>query len=77
VVAQWDALDGDGRARARSLQRRIGRVTGLPPLRILVDTASARAILVRRGASRRDVDELAALEARGPWLVVTAPAAVR
>ncbi len=72
VVARWDPLRPDERARARRLQRRVARAVGAASHEVVpVDTEYWRTRAVRRGASAADVAELARLGARGARTVVT------
>lgn len=66
VVAAWDPLTHEARARARTLGARIRRHTGMAPEAILMVGALAqRDHAVQQGARRRDVDDLGRLQRQG------------
>jgi hypothetical protein len=65
-VAHWDPLSPPERVRARQLSRRVHLDTATPPAVVMpLDATLFRDRAVQHGARRRDVDALAALEARG------------
>ncbi len=71
VVATWDPLTNEQRARARTLDTRIRAAMGArAPTRLVVDSDYARSALVDDGADRREVDELGGLQAHGDGFFV-------
>jgi hypothetical protein len=71
VVATFDPLTAEQRARLRTLDKHIHTEVGAKTSeRLVLDSDEARTDLVDRGADRGDVDELSRLQALGDGFIV-------